>query len=86
MSRFPVAVRLPAFASWPSFARRGMGLPHGWLTRLRYYKVGTTTGLSRFARMRHGRGGCPLYPGDCGAFTAGKPLRPPHAASQRRSP
>jgi hypothetical protein len=25
MSRFPVAVRLPAFASWPSFARRGIG-------------------------------------------------------------
>jgi hypothetical protein len=25
LSRFPVAVRLPAFASWPSFARRGIG-------------------------------------------------------------
>ena len=27
MSRFPVAFRLPAFASWPSFARWGTGPP-----------------------------------------------------------
>ena len=32
----------------------------------------TPTGLSRFARMRWGRGGCPLYPGDCGALAAGR--------------
>jgi hypothetical protein len=31
----------------------------------------TPTGLSRFARMRSGRGGCPLYPRDCGTHTAG---------------
>lgn len=27
----------------------------------------TPTGLSRSTRMRHGRVGCPLHPGDCGA-------------------
>ena len=42
----------------------------------------TPTGLSRFARMRYGRGGCPLYPGDCGALTAG--TRSP-AATRRLS-
>ena len=32
----------------------------------------TPTGLSRFAHMRYGRGGCRLYPEDCGALAAGK--------------
>ena len=32
----------------------------------------TPTGLPRSARVRCGRGGCPLYPGDCGARTAGR--------------
>ncbi len=31
----------------------------------------TPTGLPRSTRMRCGRGGCPLYPGDGGAHTAG---------------
>ena len=70
-SRFPVAFRLPAFASWPSFARWGTGPS----LRPAYRSCGqgrTPTGLSRSARMSCGRGGCPLYPGDCGARTAGR--------------
>ena len=40
----------------------------------------TPTGLSRFARVRYGRGGCPLYPGDCGA------LHGRHGIPGRRTP
>ena len=47
-------------ADWASFSR---------LTGARL-RAPDLTGLSRFARMRCGRGGCPLYPGDCGALTA----------------
>ena len=69
MSRFPVAFRLPAFASWPSFPRWGAG--PSLRSAYRPRKSRTPTGLSRFTRMRYGRGGCPLYPGDCGTHTTG---------------
>ena len=69
--RLPVAFRLPAFASWSSFARWGAG-PSLRLAYRPCCQGRTPTGLSRFARMRCGRGGCPLYPGDCGALTAGR--------------
>ena len=48
-----------------------LGLPHGRLTGHRR-QGRTPTGLSRCTRMRCGRGGCPLYPEDCGAHTAGR--------------
>ena len=34
--------------------------------------VWTSTGLSRSARDRYDRGGCPLYPGDGGALPPGQ--------------
>ena len=71
MSRFPVAFRPPAFASWPSFARRGAG-PSLRSAYRSCCQGRTPTGLPRSARMSCGRGGCPLYPGDCGARTAGR--------------
>jgi hypothetical protein len=70
VSRFPVAFRLPAFASWSSIARWGAG--PSLRSAYRPCQGRTPTGLSRFARMRCGRGGCPLYPGDCGALAAGR--------------
>jgi hypothetical protein len=71
MSRFPVAFRLHGvrFLVIPSplgnWASLTVGLPAP-ATR-----SGTSTGLSRFARMRHGRRGRPLNPGDGGARTTG---------------
>jgi hypothetical protein len=60
-SRFPVAFRLPAFASRSSDARRGAGPS----SRSAYRPEGRTpTGLPRSARTSCDRGGCPLYPGD----------------------
>ena len=50
---------------------RELGLPCGRLTGP-CYQGRTPTGLPRSARMSCGRGGCPLYPGDCGARTAGR--------------
>jgi hypothetical protein len=44
----------------------GLGLPCGRLTGPQQ-RSRTPTGLSRCTRMRCGRGGCPLYPGDGGA-------------------
>ncbi len=46
----------------------------------------TRTGLPRSAPARHGRGGCPLYPGDSGALPARCRARPSPAASQRPVP
>jgi len=67
-SGFLLPFRPPAFASWPSFARWGIGRP----LRSAYRHEGRTpTGFPRFTRVRYGRGGCPLYPGDCGAHTTG---------------
>ena len=48
-----------------------LGLPCGRLTGP-CCQGRTPTGLPRSARMSCGRGGCPLYPGDCGARTAGR--------------
>jgi hypothetical protein len=50
---------------------RELGLPYGRLTGP-CYQGRTRTGLPRSARMSCGRGGCPLYPGDCGTRTAGR--------------
>ena len=60
-SRFPVAFRPPAFASWAilfplgSCAFLTVGRPGGCSTR-------TPTGFPRSTRARYDRGGCPLYP------------------------
>ncbi len=70
VSRFPVAFRLPASLLGHPLPAGGLGLPCGRLTGPCQGR--TPTGLSRFARMRCGRGGCPLYPGDCGALAAGR--------------
>jgi hypothetical protein len=68
--RFPASFRPPAFASWAPCSRRGTGLslrsayhhtPEGWWT---------STGFPRFTHVRHGRVGCPLYPGGDGVHTA----------------
>jgi len=71
MSRFPAAFRPPAFASWSSCARWGAG-PSLRSAYRSCCQGRTPTGLPRSARMSCGRGGCPLYPGDCGARTAGR--------------
>jgi hypothetical protein len=71
MSRFPAAFRPPAFASWSSCARQGTG-PSLRSAYRSCCQGRTPTGLPRSARMSCGRGGCPLYPGDCGARTAGR--------------
>jgi hypothetical protein len=70
-SWFPVAFRPPAFASWSSCARRGAG-PSLRSAYRSCCQGRTPTGLPRSARVSCGRGGCPLYPGDCGARTAGR--------------
>ena len=71
MPRFPAAFRPPAFASWSSCARWGAG-PSLRSAYRSCCQGRTPTGLPRSARMSCGRGGCPLYPGDCGARTAGR--------------
>ena len=68
---FPLPFRPPAFASWPSCARQGPG-PSLRSADRPCGQGRTPAGLPRSARMRCGRGGCPLYPGDCGARTAGR--------------
>jgi hypothetical protein len=83
MSGFPVAFRLPAFASRSSASRQGIGSPYGRPTGPRGR---TQTGLPRSARTSCDRGGCPLYPEDSGAHPAGSPPRPAPAASQRPVP
>ena len=68
---FPLPFRPPAFASWSSCARWGAG-PSSRSAYRSCDQGRTPTGLPRSARMSCGRGGCPLYPGDCGARTAGR--------------
>lgn len=68
--RFPVAFPLPAFASWASCSRQGIGLPLQLAYRHAVQIWRTRTGFPRFARMRYGRVGCPLYSGDDGVHTA----------------
>jgi hypothetical protein len=68
--RFPAAFRPPAFASWASCARRGIGpsLPPA------YRPPSPATGPRRDFHVPHNRDtpgtGCPLYPGASGAPTA----------------
>jgi len=60
LSRFPVAFRPPALACWT------IPFPPGSSASLAFGLPGTArtpTGLSRSARSRPDRGGCPLYPG-----------------------
>jgi hypothetical protein len=70
--RFPAAFRPPAFASRVvlhpprSSAFLTVGPPDA------NFLVWTSTGLSRSARDRYDRGGCPLYPGDGGALPPGQ--------------
>ena len=66
VSRFPVVFRPPAFASWSSDSRRGIGLSLRSAYRTRD-RARTLTGLPRSARMSYDRGGSPLYPEDGGA-------------------
>ena len=81
-SRFPVAFRLPTLASrvilFPlgSWAFLAVGLPSS---------ARTPSGFPRSTRLRCDRGGCPLYPGDGGALTTGRNVRPRPAAVQRQS-
>ena len=83
MSRFPVAFRLPAFASRSSDSRRGIGpsLRSAYRPTAR-----TSTGLPRFARTSCDRGGCLLYPEDGGAHPDWARPRPAPAASRRPVP
>ena len=60
MPRFPVAFRLPAFASRSSDTRRGVGLS----SRSAYRQRRTLTGLPRSTRTSCDRDGCLLYPED----------------------
>jgi len=64
LSRFPVAFRLPAFASRViPFPPGELGLPHGRLTAHRYRRR-TPSGLPRSTLTSYDRVGCPFYPGD----------------------
>src|SRR5436190_18747710 len=69
MLRFPVPLRLPAFASWVSCSRHGIPPP----LRLAYHHtragVMDLTGFPRSTRMRYNRIGCHLYPGSGGVHT-----------------
>jgi hypothetical protein len=82
LSRFPVAFRLHGIrflvirSPLGDWAPLTVGLPAP-VTR-----HGTPTGLSRCTRMRCGRRGRPLYPGDSGTHTA----RSPYQAAACRLP
>lgn len=79
----PVSRRLSARRHWllgPSCARRGVGPS----SRSAYRStLRTPTGLSRSARSRSGRGGCPLHPGAAVFARLAPSHQPPPAASQR---
>jgi hypothetical protein len=60
--------RRPSLPGLPAPAG-GFRLPHGRPTGRTTCR--TPSGLSRSACVRYGRGGCPLFPGDGGAFPAG---------------
>jgi hypothetical protein len=66
MSRFPVTFRPPAFASWSSVPRWGVGPPLRSAYRHRNRRR-TPSGLSRSTRASSDRGGCRLNPEDRGA-------------------
>ena len=71
MSRFPAAFRPPAFASRSPCSRPGPG-PSSRSAYRTPPGARTRTGFPRSTPARYDRGGCPLYPGDCGARTAGR--------------
>ena len=79
MSRFPVAFRLPAFASWPSFARWGTGPP--LTVGLPADKDRTSTGLPRSATHEIRPGWVPSIPP--GSVV---PARPERSLPARRLP
>jgi len=81
VSRFPVAFRLPALASWSSDSRRGVG--PSLRSAYRAASPGPRRGLPRFAHTSCDWGGCLLYPEDGGALPAEKPAQPAPVASQR---
>ncbi len=60
----------PAFASWASCSRQGIGLSLRSAYRDTTRVSRTRTGFPRSARVRCGRVGCPLYPGGDGVPTA----------------
>jgi hypothetical protein len=83
-SRFPAAFRPPAFASWASCSRQGIGLSLRSACQQRPgWRHWTRTGFPRSTRMRCGRAGCPLYPrGDgvpCGHRCVRGRRLPPHS-------
>ncbi len=83
-SRFPVAFRPPAFASWTSCSRQGhsalltVGLPT-MISR-------TLSGFPCSARVRHDRGGCFLYSGAVVSSRSHGLQQPAPAVSQRLAP
>jgi hypothetical protein len=72
VSRFPIAFRPPAFASWASCSRQGVGLSLRSAYRATMTTSRTLTGFPRSPCTRHDRGGCPLNPGASGVHTTGK--------------
>jgi hypothetical protein len=94
---FPAAFPPPAFASWSSCSRQGIGRS----SRSAYRPANTSrtqTGFPRSARTSSDRGGCPLYLGDDGAhpgwprsparvcrFSTARPCTPPQPPSMRGS-
>ena len=80
-SRFPVAFRPPAFASWAILFPPGSS---AFLTVGPPDHAGPDpTGFPRSTCARPGRGGCPLYPGAAVFSRPVRCLRSPPAASQR---
>jgi len=81
---FPVAFRLPPFASWPSCpatdVRSPCGRPTGWLV----FSTGPVTGFPCSALVRCGRCRTPPIPRDRGALVADIETSATTAASQRR--
>ena len=84
-SRFPAAFRPPAFASWASCSRPGLGLPHGRLTGRQHWRP-DPDGVSTFHTRETRPGWVPPLPRDGGALPAGRTSRPAPAASQRPVP
>jgi hypothetical protein len=69
LSRFPVAFRPPAFASWASCSRSASAFLTVGLPARQQLSGRTGTGFPRSTRMRHDRIGCPQLPRDGGAPT-----------------
>ena len=67
---FPAAFRPPAFASWASCSRQGIGPSSPPAYRPTQAAHRTLTGFPRSTCMRHDRVGCPLNPEASGVPTA----------------